>query len=88
MLKDHPNANELRFLLAELLQEQGKSAQAEAMWLKISRGLPNDLTSRFGLFECALQANQFDTARALLSELRDLEGEDGKYGQLAVRRNS
>ncbi len=80
-LKDQPDAYDLRFLMAELLQEQRKNAQAEAVWLKISQDLPDDTNSRFALFECALHANQLDKARALLSELRDLEGEAGKYGQ-------
>jgi tetratricopeptide (TPR) repeat protein len=80
-LKEQPGAYDLRFLMAELLQEQRRNAQAEAVWLKISQDLPDDLNSRFALFECALRANQLDKARALISEIRDLEGEAGKYGQ-------
>jgi predicted Zn-dependent protease len=73
--------------LADTWARLGETARAEALWARIAQEQPRDLGSRFALFEAALGANQLDKARALLVDLRKLEGAERhlwRYGTAAL----
>jgi tetratricopeptide (TPR) repeat protein len=70
--------------LAETWGRLGDAGRAEDLWRKVADELPQDVGSRFALLELALQANQLDKARTLLTELRRLDGSQGMHWQYAT----
>lgn len=77
-------SRDLQVLLAELLLDQGKVAEAEILVEELRRcGVGASLSEYLliTLFEHALHANQLDRARELLAELHALEGPEGSYAR-------
>jgi tetratricopeptide (TPR) repeat protein len=78
----------LRRELADAWTRLGATAGAEELWRQVAAELPQDVGSRFAMVELALKANQLDKARALLADLRKLDGSQGmwwRYGTAALR---
>lgn len=70
--------------LASAWATLGDRDRAQALWQQLANEQPKDLTSRFALFELALQARDLPRARNLLAELRQLEGEQGHLWRFAA----
>ena len=74
-------------VLAETAARLGEGKQAERLWQQIAELEPRDIRSRASLLEITLEQNNPGRARTLITELRDLEGEQGmwwRYGAAAL----
>ncbi|MCI0680461.1 MAG: tetratricopeptide repeat protein [Gemmataceae bacterium] len=75
-------------VLADAWRLLGEPEAAEQCWRQLAAAQPTDLRSRFALLESTLQRRDLATARALIAELRRLEGEDGsrwRWGEAALQ---
>jgi predicted Zn-dependent protease len=71
--------DQARFLraLAEAQGRRGELAEAQRLWQHLADQRPQDLPSRFALFEIALARGQDAAAQHILQDIRRLEGEGG-----------
>jgi Tfp pilus assembly protein PilF len=65
--------------LAGAYARMGATADAERLWQLVGRERPGDLPLRLRLLDRALAAGKDDEVRAMLSEIRSIEGELGTY---------
>jgi pentatricopeptide repeat protein len=72
--------------LAEAYLHLGRAGDVARLCRRISRKQPSDLRSRVLVLEAALHTGNDETIRAVVADLRRLEGEDGtwwRYGEAA-----
>ncbi len=78
-------AEQVRLLraLAEAFHRAGARDDAERLWRQLAGQDLRDLNSRRMLFELAMQGGRDDTARAMLADLRRVEGDEGVLWRVA-----
>lgn len=84
-----PRADQVRLLreMAELWTRLGDTDAAERCWRQFLERRPGDLRGRVLLLELLLASGRISQAQQLVSELRQLEGNNGvlrRYGEAAV----
>lgn len=68
--------------LASALEQLHADADAALLWARLLQDCPEDQESRFHLLELALRQGQEQTARQLVEELRQREGDKGTWWRL------